>query len=42
MAAVSSGVVIVAAARMPKPPAAEVAAVSRAPDTQPMPVCTMG
>ena len=27
---------------MPKPPAADVAAVSEAPDTQPMPVCTIG
>ena len=33
---------MVTAARIPKPPAALVAAVSRAPDTQPMPVCTTG
>src|SRR5690606_27659095 len=30
------------AARMPKPPAALVAAVRRAPETHPMPVCTIG
>ena len=36
------GSVIVADARMPKPPAALVADVSRAPATQPMPVCTIG
>ena len=34
--------VIVTAARIPKPPAALVAAVSRAPETQPIPVCTTG
>ena len=34
--------VMVTAARMPNPPAALVAAVRRAPDTQPMPVCTIG
>ena len=34
--------VIVTAARIPRPPAALVAAVRRAPDTQPMPVCTIG
>ena len=27
---------------MPSPPAADVAAVSRAPATQPIPVCTIG
>src|SRR5690606_25418452 len=42
MAASSSGRVIVAAARMPRPPASLVAAVRRAPDTQPMPVWTLG
>ena len=34
--------VMVTEARMPSPPAALVAAVRRAPDTQPMPVCTIG
>ena len=34
--------VIGADARMPKPPAADVAAVSREFATQPMPVCTIG
>jgi hypothetical protein len=34
--------VIVTAARMPNAPAADVAAVSEAPDTQPIPVCTSG
>src|SRR5262245_38028876 len=34
--------VMVTAARMPNPPAADVAAVSEAPETQPMPVCTTG
>ncbi len=34
--------VMVTAARMPNPPAALVAAVRLAPDTQPMPVCTIG
>ena len=33
---------IVADAMMPSPPAEDVAAVSRAPDTYPMPVCTIG
>ena len=33
---------IVPPARMPSPPAAAVAAVSSGPDTQPMPVCTIG
>ena len=33
---------MVTAARMPKPPAALVAAVRFAPDTQPIPVCTTG
>ena len=42
IAARSSSRVIVADARMPSPPADEVAAVSCAPDTQPMPVCTIG
>ena len=42
IAAVSSGTLIVALARMPRPPASLVAAVSRAPATQPMPVCTIG
>ena len=42
MAARSSSSVIVALARMPSPPADEVAAVSVAPDTHPMPVCTIG
>ena len=42
MAARSCGSVIVAEARMPSPPASLVAAVSRAPATQPMPVCTIG
>ena len=41
-AARSSSSVIVTAARMPRPPAALVAAVRRAPDTQPMPVWTIG
>ena len=31
-----------ALARMPRPPAALVADVSRGPATQPMPVCTIG
>ncbi len=34
--------VMVIDARMPKPPAALVAAVRLAPDTHPIPVCTMG
>src|SRR5438309_1026371 len=34
--------VMVTAARIPSPPAALVAAVRRGPDTQPIPVCTMG
>ena len=34
--------VMVIEARMPKPPAALVAAVRLAPDTQPMPVWTIG
>jgi hypothetical protein len=38
----SSSSVMVADARMPSPPALEVAATSRAPATQPMPVCTTG
>ncbi len=37
-----SSKVSVAAARKPMPPALDVAAVSRAVDTQPMPVCTIG
>ena len=40
-ARICSGV-IVTAARMPKPPAALVAAVRLAPETQPIPVCTIG
>ena len=42
MAAASSARVMVAEARMPRPPALAVAATSRGPATQPMPVCTMG
>ena len=42
IAACSSASVIVAEARMPNPPAALVADVSRAPATQPIPVCTTG
>src|SRR3954447_150426 len=38
----SSSTVIVAPARMPRPPAAAVPLTSRGPDTQPMPVCTTG
>ena len=38
----SSSSVIVAEARMPRPPALEVADTSRAPATQPMPVWTTG
>ena len=38
----SSGMLIVLEAMIPSPPAAAVAAVSRAPDTQPMPVWTIG
>ena len=34
--------VMVAEARIPRPPALAVAATSRGPATQPMPVCTMG
>ncbi len=33
---------MVADARMPIAPASHVAAVRRAPDTHPMPVCTIG
>ena len=42
MASASSSSVMVAEARMPSPPALEVAATRRGPATQPMPVCTMG
>src|SRR5262245_31570967 len=42
MAAASSSIVMVTAARMPNPPASLVAAVSEAPETQPMPVWTTG
>ena len=42
MASSSSSNVMVAAAKMPSPPADEVADVSCAPETQPMPVWTMG
>jgi hypothetical protein len=42
MACSSSSKVMVAAAKMPRPPAAEVADVSFAPETQPMPVWMMG
>lgn len=38
----SSSKVIVALARMPSPPAFAVPEVSRAPETQPIPVCTTG
>ena len=38
----SSSSVMVADARMPRPPALEVADTSRAPATQPIPVCTTG
>src|SRR6478752_2567256 len=38
----SSSKVIVALARMPRPPALAVPTTSRGPDTQPMPVCTTG
>ena len=38
----SASGVIVTAARIPKPPAALVAAVRLAPETQPIPVCTTG
>ncbi len=38
----SSSSVMVADARMPRPPALDVAATRRAPATQPMPVCTTG
>ena len=38
----SSSNVIVALARMPRPPAFAVPLTSRGPDTQPMPVCTTG
>src|SRR3954466_7908369 len=38
----SSSSDIVAAARMPRPPAADVAAASWGGATQPMPVCTIG
>lgn len=41
-AAMSSSSVIVAEARMPSPPALEVAATRRGPATQPIPVCTTG
>jgi hypothetical protein len=41
-AATSWSYVIVADARMPRPPAALVADVNRAPATHPMPVCTIG
>jgi hypothetical protein len=42
IAASSSSYVIVAEARMPSPPALDVADVSRGPETQPIPVCTTG
>ena len=42
IAVASSSMVIVAEARMPRPPALDVADTSRAPATQPMPVCTTG
>ncbi len=42
IAALSSGTLMVALARMPSPPASLVAAVRRAPATHPMPVCTIG
>ncbi len=42
MAETSSGKVMVAEARMPRPPASAVAATSRGPATQPMPVWTIG
>src|SRR2546425_6809173 len=42
IAARSSPNVMVPAARMPSPPALLVAATSRGPATQPMPVCTIG
>ena len=42
MAPASSSSVMVAEARMPRPPAAQVAATRRGPATQPMPVCTSG
>ena len=42
MAPASSSSVMVAEARMPRPPASHVAATSRGPATQPMPVCTSG
>ena len=38
----SASIVIVAEPMMPRPPAAEVAAASRAPATKPIPVCTIG
>ena len=41
-AVASSSSVMVADARMPRPPAFEVADTSRAPATQPIPVCTTG
>ena len=42
MARSSSASVMVAEARMPRPPASAVAAASRGPATHPMPVCTSG
>jgi hypothetical protein len=42
IAASISGMVMVTEPRMPKPPAALVAAVRRAPETQPMPVWMIG
>jgi hypothetical protein len=42
MAATNSSNVMVAEARMPKPPASAVAATNLGPATQPMPVCTIG
>jgi hypothetical protein len=42
IAVASSSMVIVADARIPRPPAFAVADTSRAPATQPIPVCTTG
>ena len=42
MAVRNSANVMVADARIPNPPARAVAAVSDAPETQPIPVCTIG
>ena len=42
IAAPSSSRVMVAEASIPRPPAAAVAAVRRAPETHPIPVCTSG